>query len=129
MEIWVKYANEIVTVNVIDKGQGLLKVQVAKLLLINDSDGQAKDLSSVKINQMKLAFIGGQISCNSMSGLSTNFQFSINAKLIPDDNRLVTQDNAVSDSSSQVNMTNSIISGPSSMSQSSVVSRQNFKSS
>lgn len=98
MEIWVKYANEIVTVNVIDKGQGLFKVQVAKLLSINDGDGQAKDLSSVKINQMKLAFFGGQISCNSMSGLSTNFQFSINAKLIPDDNRLVTQDNAVSDS-------------------------------
>lgn len=129
MEIWVKYANEIVTVNVIDKGQGLLKVQVTKLLSINDGDGQAKDLSSVKINQMKLAFIGGLISCNSMSGLSTNFQFTINAKLIPDDNRLVTQDSAVSESLSQVNKTKSIISGPSSMSESSIVSRQNSKSS
>jgi hypothetical protein len=49
------------------------------------------------------------------------------ARLIADEDRLVTQSNQVSDSESHKHKSFSILSGPSSMSELSIVSRQNSK--
>jgi len=57
----VKYAEGFLTVNVIDKGEGILPVAINKILNTDNFKASKLPCSSLAVNNFMLSLIGGKI--------------------------------------------------------------------